>query len=122
MRSSSGQNIRRALLAHGEPDEVVTDRAAALETVIEELIPDAFHNMAQYRGHYDVGAETHHQHSRVVAAFDELTGTIWTKPAPVVNQQASRRSNNATEPSELTRQETIGGSRLSRAVSVSSKE
>lgn len=38
----------RALNAHGEPDEVITDLAQALETVIEELIPDAFHNTEQY--------------------------------------------------------------------------
>jgi IS6 family transposase len=37
-----------ALIAHGEPDEVITDLAQALETVIEELIPDAFHNTDQY--------------------------------------------------------------------------
>ncbi len=37
-----------ALIAHGEPDEVITDLAQALETVIEELIPDAFHNTEQY--------------------------------------------------------------------------
>ena len=37
-----------ALAAHGEPDEVVTDLAQGLETVIEELIPDAFHNTDQY--------------------------------------------------------------------------
>jgi transposase-like protein len=37
-----------ALAAHGEPDEVVTDLAQALETVIEEVIPDAFHNTEQY--------------------------------------------------------------------------
>jgi IS6 family transposase len=36
------------LVAHGEPDEVVTDLAQALETVIEELIPAAFHNTEQY--------------------------------------------------------------------------
>ena len=36
------------LAAHGEPDEVMTDLAQALETVIEELIPDAFHNTDQY--------------------------------------------------------------------------
>ena len=36
--------FRTALAAHGEPDEVVTDLAQALETVIEELIGDAFHN------------------------------------------------------------------------------
>jgi transposase-like protein len=38
----------RAIAAHGEPDEVVTDMAQALETVIEELLPDAFHNTKQY--------------------------------------------------------------------------
>ncbi|HEY5014750.1 MAG TPA: IS6 family transposase, partial [Acidimicrobiia bacterium] len=37
-----------ALGAHGEPVEVVTDRAPALRAVIEELIPAAFHNTEQY--------------------------------------------------------------------------
>jgi transposase, IS6 family len=37
-----------ALGAHPEPVEVVTDRAPALRAVIEELIPAAFHNTAQY--------------------------------------------------------------------------
>ena len=37
-----------ALAAHGQPDEVVTDLAQALETVIEEVIADAFHNTEQY--------------------------------------------------------------------------
>ncbi len=40
--------FRGALDAHGEPDEVITDLAQALETVIEELIADAFHNTDQY--------------------------------------------------------------------------
>jgi IS6 family transposase len=38
----------RALDAHGKPDEVITDLAQTLETVIEQLIPDAFHNTDQY--------------------------------------------------------------------------
>ena len=38
----------RAIAAHGKPDEVVTDLAQALETVIEELLPDSFHNTKQY--------------------------------------------------------------------------
>ncbi len=37
-----------ALAAHGEPDEIITDLAQALETVIEELVPDGFHNTEQY--------------------------------------------------------------------------
>lgn len=107
-----------ALLAHGKPDEVITDLAQALETVIEELIPDAFHYTEQYanirvecdhgrlksrlrpmgglktdrtasvvirghafiqnlrRRHYELGAETGHQHLRVSSAFDELIETV----------------------------------------------
>ena len=37
-----------ALGAHGEPVEVVSDRAPALRAVIEELVPSAFHNTEQY--------------------------------------------------------------------------
>ena len=38
----------RAVAAHGGPGEVVTDLAQALETAIEEQVPDAFHNTGQY--------------------------------------------------------------------------
>jgi transposase, IS6 family len=34
--------------AHGEPVEVVTDRAWTLLTVVDELVPAAFHNTVQY--------------------------------------------------------------------------
>jgi transposase, IS6 family len=37
-----------ALDAHGEPMEIVTDRAPALRAAIDELIPAAFHNAEQY--------------------------------------------------------------------------
>ena len=37
-----------ALRAHGEPVEVVTDRAPALRAAIEGLMPAAFHNTEQY--------------------------------------------------------------------------
>jgi transposase, IS6 family len=37
-----------ALRAHIAPNEVVTDRAWALRAVVDELIPAAFHNTAQY--------------------------------------------------------------------------
>jgi IS6 family transposase len=37
-----------ALRAHGEPVEVVTDRAPALGAAIDELMPGAFHNTEQY--------------------------------------------------------------------------
>jgi transposase-like protein len=37
-----------AITAHGQPAEVVTDLAPALVSVIEELLPDVFHNTDQY--------------------------------------------------------------------------
>ncbi len=37
-----------AIRAHGEPTEVVIDRAASLSVVIDKLLPGAFHNMEQY--------------------------------------------------------------------------
>ena len=37
-----------SLNAHGEPAEVVTDKAPALARAIDELIPAAFHNTGQY--------------------------------------------------------------------------
>ncbi len=37
-----------AIAAHGEPEEVVTDRAAVLAKVIEELLPQALHNTIKY--------------------------------------------------------------------------
>jgi transposase, IS6 family len=37
-----------ALSAHDAPEEVVTDRAAALKHVIGEFLPGAFHNTGQY--------------------------------------------------------------------------
>ena len=37
-----------AIAGHGEPEEVVTDRAAALANVIEELLPQALHNTTKY--------------------------------------------------------------------------
>jgi transposase, IS6 family len=38
----------KVLGAHGEPAEVVTDRAPTLWAVIDDLMPAAFHNTAQY--------------------------------------------------------------------------
>jgi transposase-like protein len=33
---------------HGNPGEIITDRAPALANVIEDLLPTAFHNTGQY--------------------------------------------------------------------------
>ena len=37
------------LIAHSEPNEVITDLAQALETTIEQVIPKAFHNTEQHQ-------------------------------------------------------------------------
>jgi len=37
-----------AVAVHGDPAEVITDRAPALANVIEDLVPAAWHNTGQY--------------------------------------------------------------------------
>ena len=37
-----------AIAGHGEPDEVVTDKSAALANVIEDLLPSALHNTIKH--------------------------------------------------------------------------
>ena len=37
-----------AMAAHGEPDEVITDKSAALANVIDDLLPRALHNTEKY--------------------------------------------------------------------------
>jgi len=46
--ASARRFFTTALAAHTLPVEVITDRAAALANVTEELIPAAFHNTGQY--------------------------------------------------------------------------
>jgi transposase-like protein len=37
-----------ALTVHGDPGEVITDRAPALANLIDDLVPAALHNTGQY--------------------------------------------------------------------------
>jgi transposase-like protein len=71
--------FKRALLAHGEPDEVVTDLAQALETVIEELIPDAFHNTEQHANN-----RVECDHGRLKARLRPMRGLKTDQTASVV--------------------------------------
>ena len=68
-----------ALAAHGEPDEVVTDLAQGLETVIEELIPDAFHNTDQYANN-----RVECDHGRLKARLRPMRGLKTDRTASVV--------------------------------------
>lgn len=69
----------RALATHGEPDEVITDLAQALETAIEELVPDAFHNTDQYANN-----SVECDHGRLKSRLRPMRGLKTDRTAPVV--------------------------------------
>ena len=69
----------KALTAHGEPVEVVTDLAQALETVIEEQIPDAFHNTEQYSNN-----RVECDHGRLKSRLRSMRGLKTDRGASVV--------------------------------------
>jgi IS6 family transposase len=68
-----------ALAAHGEPDEVVTDLAPALETAIVELVPDVFHNTDQYANN-----RVECDHGRLKARLRPMRGLKTDRNAQVV--------------------------------------
>jgi transposase-like protein len=68
-----------ALTAHGTPDEVVTDLARALETAIEELMPDAFHDTDQYANN-----RVECDHGRLKARLRPMRGLKTNRTAQVV--------------------------------------
>jgi IS6 family transposase len=68
-----------ALAAHGEPDEVVTDRAAALAHVIAELVPAAFHNTEQYANN-----RMECDHGRLKARLRPMRGLQTDRTASVI--------------------------------------
>jgi len=47
-RAGHRDDVLRKQILHGDPGEVITDRAPALANVIEELVPAAWHNTGQY--------------------------------------------------------------------------
>jgi transposase-like protein len=61
------------------PDEVVTDLAPALETVIEEVAPGAFHNTAQYANN-----RVECDHGRLKARLRPMRGLKTDRTAQVV--------------------------------------
>ena len=69
----------RAITAHGHPAEVVTDLAQALETAIEELLPDAFHNTEQYANN-----RVECDHGRLKARLRPMRGLKTDRTATVM--------------------------------------
>jgi transposase, IS6 family len=68
-----------ALTNHGEPDEVVTDLAPALGHVIEELLPDSFHNTGQ-----NANNRVECDHGRLKARLRPMRGLKTDRSAQVV--------------------------------------
>jgi IS6 family transposase len=68
-----------AITAHGTPEEVVTDLAPALETVIEEVARDAFHNTDQYANN-----RVECDHGRLKARLRPMRGLKTDRTAQVV--------------------------------------
>jgi transposase, IS6 family len=68
-----------ALDGHGEPVEVVTDLAPALEHVIEEVLPDAFHNTEKYANN-----RVECDHGRLKARLRPMRGLKRDRTAQVI--------------------------------------
>jgi IS6 family transposase len=69
----------RALAAHGTPDEVVTDGAAALATAVTDLIPSAFHNTEKHANN-----RIECDHGRLKARLRPMRGLKTDRTASVV--------------------------------------
>jgi len=68
-----------ALRAHPRPAEVITDKAATLIAVVEELIPDACHNTEQYANN-----RVECDHGRLKARLRPMRGLKRDRTASVV--------------------------------------
>ena len=68
-----------SLTAHGEPVEVVTDKAPALARAIDELIPAAFHNTGQYENN-----RCEADHGRLKSRLRPMRGLKTNRTASVV--------------------------------------
>ena len=77
--ASARRFFAAALAAHVVPDEVVTDRAAALANVVADLIPDAMHNTAQYANN-----RIECDHGRLKARLRPMRGLKTDRTASVI--------------------------------------
>jgi len=68
-----------AVAVHGDPAEVITDRAPASAKVIEDLVPAAWHNSGQYENN-----RVECDHGRLKARFGPMRGLKTHRAASVV--------------------------------------
>ena len=71
--------LTAALSVHGDPGEVITDRAPALATVVEELLPAAWQNTGQYENN-----RVECDHGRLKARLRPMRGVTTNRTASVV--------------------------------------
>jgi transposase, IS6 family len=77
--ASAGRFFAAALGVHGDPAEVITDRAPALVDVIEELFPAALHNTGRYENN-----RVESDHGRLKARLRPMRGLKSHRTASVV--------------------------------------
>ena len=68
-----------AIAAHGEPEKVVTDRAAVLANVIEDLLPQALHNTVNHANN-----RVECDHGRLKARLRPMRGLKTDRTATVI--------------------------------------
>ena len=73
--------LTAALAAHGEPAEVVTDRAAPLAHVIDDLLPAALHTTEQYENN-----RVECDHGRLKARLRPMRGLQTNRTVSVVTR------------------------------------
>ena len=99
-----------AVLAHGEPDEVITDRAAALANVISELLPDARHNTVQYANN-----RVECDHGRLKARLRPMRGLKTDRTASIIIRGHAFTQNLRRGHDELGVETTHGQLRIASA-------
>ena len=77
--ASARKFFTMSLRAHRTPTEVITDRAAALANVIDELIPAAFHNTGQYENN-----RCEADHGRLKSRLRPMRGLKTDRTASIV--------------------------------------
>lgn len=99
--------LARAIRVHGEPVEVVTDRAPALRAAIEGLVPGAFHDTEQYANN-----RVECDHGRLKARLRPMRGLKRDRTAQVIMRGHALMQNIAavTTNSASTRELTAGSS------------
>ena len=99
-----------ALTVHGDPIEVITDRAPALANVIEDLVPAALHHTGQ-----DQNNNVECDHGRLKARHRAMRGLKTERTASVVIQRHASIQNLRRGHYELA----VDTARLFRAATAS---